>query len=248
LTFAKEKSGRWLKLFVNDEWIAKLSDATTISIDHLAQFVKLWALIQMVHLTEGVEDDITWKLTVNGQYSAASAYKLQFFGLLESSLNNWVWEAWGSPKVKHHAWLALQNRLWTADRLRKHGWDNCGLCPLCKQIKENNNHLFVHCRFTIRVWELLKEWLGIQGLQPRHWADLSTQGWWSLLVDGTSPHRKGLASLALLTVWEIWKERNARVFEHKLSPFFVILDKIKCEARLWVVAGAKRLGDMMPGE
>jgi hypothetical protein len=67
-------------------------------------------------------------------------------------------------------------------------------------------------------------------------------------VDGTSPHRKGLASLALLTVWEIWKERNARVFRHKLSPTFIILGKIKCEARLWVLAGAKRLGDMMPGE
>jgi hypothetical protein len=57
-----------------------------------------------------------------------------------------------------------------------------------------------------------------------------------------------MASLALLTVWEIWKERNARVFKHKLSPTFVTVDKIKCEARLWVVAGAKRLGDMMPGE
>jgi hypothetical protein len=184
----------------NDEWIAKLSDAATISIDHLDQFVKLWALIQRVHLTEGVEDDITWKLTANGQYSEASAYKLQFFVLVESSLNNWVWKAWGPPKVKHHAWLALQNRLWTADRLRKRGWDNCGLCPLCKQTEENNNHHFVHCRFMVRVWELLKEWLGIQGLQPRHWAGLATRDWWSLLVDGTSPHRKGLASLALLTV------------------------------------------------
>jgi hypothetical protein len=62
-----------------------------------------------------------------------------------------------------------------------------------------------------------------------------------------SPHRKGLASLALLTVWEIWKERNARVFRHKSSPSFVILDKIKCEARLWVLAGAKRLGDFNAG-
>jgi hypothetical protein len=52
----------------------------------------------------------------------------------------------------------------------------------------------------------------------------------------------------LLVVWEIWKERNARVFRKKLSPSFVILDTIKCETRLWVLAGAKRLGDLMPGE
>jgi hypothetical protein len=49
-------------------------------------------------------------------------------------------------------------------------------------------------------------------------------------------------------VWEIGKERNARVFRQKISPTFIILDKIKCEARLWVIAGAKRLGDLMPEE
>jgi hypothetical protein len=34
----------------------------TISIEHLTQFVQLWALIQNVHLNEDVEDDITWKI------------------------------------------------------------------------------------------------------------------------------------------------------------------------------------------
>jgi hypothetical protein len=104
--------------------------------------------------------------------------------------------------------------------LRKRGWDNCGFCPLCKQTEESNNHLFVHCRFTTRVWKLLKEWLGLHGLHPRHWVDLSTQEWWSLLTEGASPRRKGLTFLTLLTVWEIWKERNARVFRQKLSPTF----------------------------
>jgi hypothetical protein len=97
------------------------------------------------------------KLTSNGKYSTASAYNLQFFGLIESSLYKLIWKAWATPKAKHHAWLALQNRLLTADRLQRRGWENCGLSPLCKQTEETNNHLFVHCRFTIRVWELLKD-------------------------------------------------------------------------------------------
>jgi hypothetical protein len=97
----------------------------------------------------------------------------------------------------------------------------------------------------MRIWELLKDWLGLQGIFPRLWAGLSIQEWRSSLAKGSSPHRKGFASLALLTVWEIWKERNARVFRHKSSPSFAILDKIKCEARLWVLVGAKRLGDLM---
>jgi hypothetical protein len=61
----------------DDEWIRKLSNVATLSIDHITQFVQLWVLIQNVHLTEDVEDDIHWKLTNNGEYSTASAYNLQ---------------------------------------------------------------------------------------------------------------------------------------------------------------------------
>ena len=64
----------------------------------------------------------------------------------------------------------------------------------------------------------------------------------------TSPNRKALASITLLASWEIWNERNARVFRNKFAPPTVVFNKIKAEARLWVVAGAKRLGEIMPGE
>jgi hypothetical protein len=174
----------------------------------------------------------TWKLTGNVQYSTASEYKLQFFSLVESSLNKIIWKAWATPNAKNHTLLVLQNRLWMADRLRRRGWDNCGPCQLCKQTEENHDHLFVYCRFTVRIWKLLKDWLGLQGIYPRLWAGLSIQEWWSSLAEGSSPHKKGLSSLALLAVWEIWKEWNARVFHHKSSSSFAILDKIKCETWL----------------
>ena len=61
-------------------------------------------------------------------------------------------------------------------------------------------------------------------------------------------HREALGSLTLLVAWEIWCERNARVFNKKFTPSFIILDKVKKEARLWVIAGAKGLGAIMPGE
>jgi hypothetical protein len=69
-----------------------------------------------------------------------------------------------------------------------------------------------------------------------------------LLADIATPHRKALAFLTLLTVWEIWSERNSRGFRNKQSPSSVILDKIKVEARLWAIADAKKLGSILPGE
>jgi hypothetical protein len=50
----------------------------------------------------------------------------------------------------------------------------------------------------------------------------------------------GVASLTLLVSWEVWNEINARVFRRKHTPSFVLLSNIKKEARLWVIAGAKK--------
>jgi hypothetical protein len=69
-----------------------------------------------------------------------------------------------------------------------------------------------------------------------------------MMAGGSSTRRKGIASLTLLISWKIWCERNARVFRKKNTPSMVVLDKVKSEARLWVLAGAKRLGTLMPGE
>jgi hypothetical protein len=57
--------------------------------------------------------DVVFHLIWKGK-PAASAYKLQFFGLTESSFYKIIWKAWGTPKAKNHVCLALQNRLWTA--------------------------------------------------------------------------------------------------------------------------------------
>jgi hypothetical protein len=167
IELCKRKKWTVAQALHDNEWITKLSTEATISIEHLTQFVQLWALIRNVQLNDDLDDDIRWKLPSNGEYSTSSANNLQFFGLIESSFYKLVWKAWATPKAKNHAWLALQNRLWTAGRLRRRGWGNCGLCPLCKQSEENNNHLFVNYHVSIRVWELLMEWLGIQGVHPR---------------------------------------------------------------------------------
>ena len=52
----------------------------------------------------------------------------------------------------------------------------------------------------------------------------------------------------MLVSWEIWKERNARVFRSSATPTAVVVRNIKEEVRLWVMAGAKNLGVVMPRE
>lgn len=55
-------------------------------------------------------------------------------------------------------------------------------------------------------------------------------------------------SFAMLACWSIWNERNARVFRNKSAPPAIIFYNIKTEAKLWAIAGAKHVRDIMLGE
>ncbi|KAM3229105.1 hypothetical protein ACQJBY_060183 [Aegilops geniculata] len=72
--------------------------------------------------------------------------------------------------------------------------------------------------------------------------------WWTKLSLARSPSRKGMASLFMLVSWELWKERNARVFINTSTSSSIIVDKILDEASLWVSAGAKGLDVILPRE
>ncbi|RCV41430.1 hypothetical protein SETIT_9G135500v2, partial [Setaria italica] len=54
--------------------------------------------------------------------------------------------------------------------------------------------------------------------------------------------RKGLDTLFMLTIWSIWEERNARLFNQSPSTLQELMQRIGSDTDLWVVAGARRLG------
>jgi hypothetical protein len=54
--------------------------------------------------------------------------------------------------------------------------------------------------------------------------------------------------LPFFFTWEVCNERNEHVFRNKHIPIFVLLANITKKARLWVIAGAKKLIKFMPRE
>jgi hypothetical protein len=94
----------------------------------------------------------------------------------------------------------------------------------------------------------MKEWMGLNALQSKQWANLDLLAWWNMMANGRMPNRKAMASITLLVSWEVWSERNARVFPTKYAPANVVFGKIRKEARMWELAGARRLGDLMTRE
>lgn len=237
------------KALDNDSWTSNINTQDGLSLDHIIQFTNLWEMTHGIHLDPSTTDSILWKLTKDGCYSSKSAYTMQFFGHPKSCMPSLVWKPWAPPKCKIFAWLIIQNRVWTADRLQKRGWPNCGTCKLCNQAQESASHLLFKCRFTICVWSRVKNWLGLQDVNPATWHTMrNVKEWWNEAIHKQGQSKKAMASLAMLVSWEIWKERNARVFRNNASTLSMLVTKIKDEAAIWSLAGAKALSVVMPRE
>ncbi|KAE8781339.1 hypothetical protein D1007_45375 [Hordeum vulgare] len=187
------------KALTRNAWISKIGNDFTVSAAHICQFFILWMLVSEVTLDNHMEDDIVWKQANDGVYSASTAYKAQFLGLTLSPMDLMVWKAWVPPKVKFFAWLALQNHIWTTDRLKKRGWANCGLCPLCKREMETGATFSTSAAFTTRLWNLVIQKYGLDHMNTEFWhQERSVIKWWDRCTGMHNPNRKALAFLTML--------------------------------------------------
>lgn len=75
------------------------------------ELVDLWVRLDQFQLIPDIDDDISWKFESNGEYSATSAYMIQFLGSIRTIMNKTIWKVWEPSKVKFFSWLAIQNRM-----------------------------------------------------------------------------------------------------------------------------------------
>nr|TKW34147.1 hypothetical protein SEVIR_2G285100v2 [Setaria viridis] len=103
-------------------------------------------------------------------------------------------------------------------------------------------HLFTDCTFARTIWAEMSAWTRCANLSPSSWgAHDSMHNWWTALGANNMAHKKGLRSLIILVLWEIWTERNARIFEHNDQTVQRVSNRIKEQAAMWIAAGAKHL-------
>jgi mannosylglycoprotein endo-beta-mannosidase len=161
---ASRRKNRTVRDALHDHnWVSDIA-IDDFTVEHMEQYVRLWDLLSDVQLLPDSEDTITWSLTPNGCYSASSAYKVQFLASLPCQFGNIVWKTWAPPKCRFFAWLAVQNRLWTADRLAKRGWPHQPTCQLCRCTPETARHILFECRFSKRIWTAAASWLSCPDL------------------------------------------------------------------------------------
>ena len=158
---------------LNQSWTRGLWRMSTV--EEMAEFVALWDLVQNVQLTSE-EDQIQWKWSADGMYSAKSAYEVQFKGSFCSFRPNHIWRAHAEGKHKFFTWLLVQEKLLTADKQQARNWPCNPVCSLCSNHPETATHLCLHCPFAVEVWGLVSNWFGGVVFVPAQ--ELSIKDWW----------------------------------------------------------------------
>jgi hypothetical protein len=216
-----------------DHWLMDLRGR--ISLPLLADFVALRQVVLDCDIDPDSEDSFRWK-SASGVYSASSAYALQFVGIPQSPLRH-IWPVWAPPKCKFFMWLLMQRRIFTADRLLRFGMQNQYFCPLCWRNLETPAHLFAECPWARQVWERTALLFHCPAIGAPDGDDRALS--WAVTTLEASDKRA--ASLIILVAWEIWRERNRRVFCNKELTVSGLTHLIADEANSWVLAGARHL-------
>jgi hypothetical protein len=106
----------------------------------------------------------------------------------EGAFADYDWKKWWHTKVDgkclFFCWLILQNKVWMADRINKHGGSADPVCKLCFTHQETAVHMLAQCPFSKAVWAGLAPWSGITTLSPTATGYCRLQEWWRQMVAG----------------------------------------------------------------
>ena len=106
-------------------------------------------------------------------------------------------------------------------------------------------HLLTGCSFSRQVWHEVLYWCRSTATIPDQDEEFIT---WLTSALAATPRslRRGLASIAILTAWWLWKHRNGCVFNGDHPSVNRAFNDIREEARLWARAGASGLALILP--
>ncbi|CAN1125966.1 Putative ribonuclease H protein At1g65750 [Linum perenne] len=168
------------------------------------------------------EDKITWGLERDGRFSIRSAYLL--ITEEESAALDPIWRLiwrWKGPqRIRQFLWLVAHNRLLTnSERHRRH-LAEFGSCQVCPGHEESVLHVLRDCPLASATWELLALSSGDQTF-----FQTPLLPWIERFL-----RKPELCLLFGVTCWWLWRARNDRVFNNKLTT----ADSLTRHIQVWV--------------
>lgn len=158
-------------------------------------------------------DILAWSPSPKGKFSVAQGYATldrNLHGLEEVRWWKKVWNNFSWPKCNVFLWLLAQKKCLTWENICKRGFQGPSLCFLCMHNEESISHMFFLCPFSKEIWHRWWEsWR--QGCSHA----TSLIDFWDSL--GRPPTKTSFLQVAwvvgpALILWNLWLERNRRIF------------------------------------
>jgi len=139
-------------------------------------------------------------------------------------------------KVTIFAWRLLRDRLPTKLNLVRRGVlsaDDARCIAGCGH-DESASYLFLHCDIFGSLWQQVRSWIGVSGVEPHDICDHFVQ---FIHYTGSAKKRTSFLQLIwLLCVWVVWNERYNRLFNNIQSSIDQLLEKVKFHSFWWLKA------------
>ena len=102
-------------------------------------------------------------------------------------------------------------------------------CVLCNGPLETGLHLCLCCLFAKAVWSQILAWEHFDGLIGQQQNDPSNiRQWWENASSKVPcPERRRFNGMVIYIFWNLWKERNRRIFNNTYETVMQVAARIK---------------------
>jgi zinc-binding in reverse transcriptase len=122
--------------------------------------------------------------------------------------------------------------LLTDANLQKRNWPCGSTCVLCSAPTiEDADHLFLTCPYACRIWN---------DILPNNMSTPGEISEFFSFLHSVSKTTEQLVTHTAITCWNIWKERNIRIFQSKSIPSDRLFIMIMTDVQLWNTALSTR--------
>eukprot|EP00253_Pinus_taeda_P002560 PITA_02560 len=175
-------------------------------------------------------DILRWGYAPKGSYSTSEAYHLMGdFPNRPDPIWGRIWSFKVWPKVTLFLWMVGNKKILTWDRLRRRNFQGPSICHNCFQDEETQQHLLDTCPLANLIWEKIS--FRCQRRCKVNIDIIDTIRQWP-----KTPYNCAILNhlwniIPGLTLWNLWKERNQRIFKNQTSPIEIIWNRLKDNLR-----------------
>ncbi|KAJ1417008.1 Reverse transcriptase zinc-binding domain [Sesbania bispinosa] len=183
-------------VWIDGEWHHRI---WTILPPHIHQEI----LAQCPFLCDSAVDNTIWTGSMNGIYTARSAYHWLVEKDLPPLLDqywSWIWRLEAPENIRFLVWLIHHDSLPTKYFLASRRIPITPTCPRCVNGKETTLHCLRDCPDSRKIWD----YLGLS-VSPNFYLLNDVKEW----VQHNYHHSNGLFVAAL---WSVWHARNRKIF------------------------------------